>query len=254
MNLGQLFLEQEYSTSKGESLNHNIYITSDEEIKEGDWYIDTSVFKENIAIDRGIYQMKYFKWGIEGQGDCKKIILTTDQDLVKNGVQAINDEFLEWFVENPSCEEITIEEKSTEDIEKELNTFGHDVGLTQNEYNEWLKSGGQLYKIIIPKEEPKQNLKKYPLTPDECYKQETLEETAISYAVVVNAKMGGNKEAYQNCSRLDFIAGAKWQAEKMYSEEEVKDLIEDCTKMKNGLNLNFPREMFTKWFEEHKKK
>ena len=85
---------------------HHIYITSDEEIKEGDWYIDTSVFKENIAIDRGIYQMKYFKWGIEGQGDCKKIILTTDQDLIKDGVQAIDDDFLEWFVNNPSCEEV----------------------------------------------------------------------------------------------------------------------------------------------------
>ena len=28
-----------------------------------------------------------------------------------------------------------------------------------------------------PKEEPKQDLRKYPLTPDECFKQETLEET-----------------------------------------------------------------------------
>lgn len=27
----------------------------------------------------------------------KKIILTTDQDLIKDGVQAIDDEFLEWF-------------------------------------------------------------------------------------------------------------------------------------------------------------
>ena len=50
----------------------NIYITSDEEIKEGD----------------------------------KKIILTTDQDLIKDGVQAIDDKFLEWFVKNPSCEEV----------------------------------------------------------------------------------------------------------------------------------------------------
>jgi len=28
---------------------------------------------------------------------CKKIILTTDQDLIKDGVQSIDDEFLEWF-------------------------------------------------------------------------------------------------------------------------------------------------------------
>ncbi len=38
----------------------------------------------------------------------KKIILTTDQDLIKDGVQAIDDEFLEWFVKNPSCEYVPI--------------------------------------------------------------------------------------------------------------------------------------------------
>ena len=38
----------------------------------------------------------------------KKIILTTDQDLIADGVQAIDDEFLEWFVKNPSCENIPI--------------------------------------------------------------------------------------------------------------------------------------------------
>jgi hypothetical protein len=37
-----------------------------------------------------------------------KIILTTDQDLIKDGVQAIDDEFLEWFVNNTSCEEVEI--------------------------------------------------------------------------------------------------------------------------------------------------
>ena len=39
----------------------------------------------------------------------KKIILTTDGDLIKDGVQAPDDEFLQWFVENPSCEEAKVE-------------------------------------------------------------------------------------------------------------------------------------------------
>ena len=34
----------------------------------------------------------------------EKIILTTDQDLITDGVQAIDDDFLEWFIKNPSCE------------------------------------------------------------------------------------------------------------------------------------------------------
>jgi hypothetical protein len=31
---------------------------------------------------------------------AKKIILTTDLDLIKDGVQSIDNEFLEWFVKN----------------------------------------------------------------------------------------------------------------------------------------------------------
>ena len=81
-----------------DGIRYHLYITSDEEIKKGDWYLDLSVFPNNISIGKGIYQMKYSKWGEEGQGDCKKIILTTDQDLIANGVQAIDDEFFEWFV------------------------------------------------------------------------------------------------------------------------------------------------------------
>jgi hypothetical protein len=30
----------------------------------------------------------------------QKIILTTDLDLIKDGVQSIDNEFLEWFVKN----------------------------------------------------------------------------------------------------------------------------------------------------------
>jgi len=74
----------------------NIYITSDEEIKEGDWFLDmvsNTVHKAELAT--GIFNTR------------KKIILTTDQDLIN--VQAIDDEFLKWFVKNPSCEEVDFE-------------------------------------------------------------------------------------------------------------------------------------------------
>lgn len=43
----------------------------------------------------------------------KKIILTTDQDLIKDGVQAIDDEFLEWFVANPSCKFVEVQNSAT---------------------------------------------------------------------------------------------------------------------------------------------
>ena len=70
----------------------NIYITSDEQAKQGDWGY--------IPFQGGDVKLvgKYFA------DDWKKIILTTDQDLIKDGVQDIDDEFLEWYVQNPSCE------------------------------------------------------------------------------------------------------------------------------------------------------
>jgi hypothetical protein len=76
-------------------LTQNIYITSDEEIKEDDWGL--SKLNEVILFGRS-YNEKFYK----------KIILTTDQDLIADGVQAIDDEFLEWFVKNPSCEFVEI--------------------------------------------------------------------------------------------------------------------------------------------------
>ena len=114
----------------------NIYITSDEEIKEGDWcFYVNSIYKvlrissnnrPIIKMSDGIFEISYYK----------KIILTTDQDLIKDGVQAIDDEFLEWFVKNPTCEEVetVFNNRGITGAEKILKTFGE-------------------YKIIIPKEE-----------------------------------------------------------------------------------------------------
>ena len=67
----------------------------------------------------------------------KKIILTTDQSL--NGVQAIDDEFLEWFVQNPSCESV--------EVDRDEREVGNHLGGVVIEYGD--------YKIIIPQKEPK---------------------------------------------------------------------------------------------------
>jgi hypothetical protein len=110
--------------------NQHIYITSDEDIKKDDWFLD--------IISNTIHQAK------QGTGvfnTRKKIILTTDQDLIKDGVQPIDDEFLEWFVKNPSCEEVEVKSESS-----------RKHGLWKPEYYP------QIYKLIIPQEEPKQEI------------------------------------------------------------------------------------------------
>lgn len=37
------------------------------------------------------------KWYLQSDTGYKEILLSTDDLLIKDGVQAINDEFLEWF-------------------------------------------------------------------------------------------------------------------------------------------------------------
>jgi hypothetical protein len=117
--------------------SYNIYTTSDEEIKEDDWVFNS----HKVEFAPQIYKMPPHPiegewWDEEELSTTKKIILTTDQDLIKNGVQAIDDEFLEWFVKNPSCEEVEI-------VKKKI-ILGKVAGTTYTDFN---------YKIIIPKED-----------------------------------------------------------------------------------------------------
>jgi hypothetical protein len=114
----EYIFEKGYALSTDECQNKNIYITDDSEIKEGDWYL-VELFKITGESD-GFHIEKCTKlddvWcnnfdviSTRHKDNCKKIILTTDQDLIKDGVQPIDDEFLEWFVKNPSCEEVQVD-------------------------------------------------------------------------------------------------------------------------------------------------
>jgi hypothetical protein len=224
-----------FATNQTHTYQH-IYITNSEEIKEGDWYINTFVNekeqkpqthteKRHLINHQKDYRFKY----------CKKIILTTDQDLVKNGVQAIDDEFLEWFVKNPSCEKV--------EVDRDEREVGNHLGGVVIEY------GG--YKIIIPKEEPKK-LYDLPLAVNNVTmsftskpKQETLEEAFKKWA--------DKQNAYDKFDVLRF--GAKWQAERMYSEEEVRNIVEQTIeKFYKHRYVETKSEMKELWFEQFKKK
>jgi hypothetical protein len=63
----------------------HIYITDNSKIREGDWFHldDAQIIAKYIAS--------------KPVNEAKKIILTTDLELQKDGVQSIDDEFLEWF-------------------------------------------------------------------------------------------------------------------------------------------------------------
>jgi hypothetical protein len=189
-------------------LQENIYITSNEEIKDGDWFLTDDKRVEKCAPD-----WRAREWH-------KKIILTTDPELIKDGVQAIDDDFLEWFVDNPICEFVEIVDDT----------------LTVKEMSKLpLGTRNHKYKIIIPKEE---------------LKQETLEEATKKYA----NKNGDipTTELEDAIFKQGFIDGAKWQQERSYSEEDVKNAFLDGWQLRDG-DLPFPKAK-KEWFKQFKNK
>jgi hypothetical protein len=151
--------------------NYNIYITSDEENKEGDWVITPT----NDII----------QWAKVFRPDGKKIIITTDQDLIAEGIQPIDDTFLQWFVNNSSCESVEISYGVLKPFQS--TDKGYMIHLPDNE--------------VLG--EPK---------------QETLEEAAI------NCWAEGawdNRDDFTD----GFVEGAKWQQERMYSEEDIMNAL-----------------------------
>jgi hypothetical protein len=199
-----LVLTKEAYSDYRKQVNKNIYITSDEEIKEGDWYLDTfntQRIKANEFSDHKHYG-----------NACQKIILTTDQDLIKDGVQAIDDEFLEWFVKNPSCEEVEV-------------GYGW-IRLTETD--------NEGYWVSIPD-------KQFEMQQEEP-KQETLEEAFYKTYF-------GNKISFNSDIGKAFELGAKWQAERMYSEEEVLEILFELS-----CNNDTDKEEVEEWFEQFKKK
>ena len=206
--------------------NQNIYITDNSEIKEGDWFYNT--FNDN--------QPKLQK----RKGDWRtcfnqhKIILTTDQDLIKDGIQEISEDFLEWFVKNPSCEFVEVS-----------------YGLLKP-----FKSTEKGYMIHLPDtvslEEPRQ----YPSIPLDCThdivikygvaecqncgleeskisKQLTIKKAAKSYRSSTANKMAIEEVAFQEGAKSD-AARDYWykkfqeQNKNKFSDEEVLEFANWC--------------------------
>lgn len=294
----------QYNSSGGWSPMHAC-ITSDEEVKEGNWVVKiSSLYKGGGSIQKYSFIDRQFE-----DITFKKIILTTDPDLINDGIQSIDDNFLEWFVKNPSCESVEVEifcgvcqsndgecwrskecsRGTYEDIykiaiSKEENI--HDeylkgdileifinncissgkyidgvLNLKQKQileiedilgrYND-SKAKTKIRKILEPKHEricncglkESEHNVRHPFIP----KQETPEEAAEK---IYNDNLF-DYEKYRD----GFITGAKWQAERMYSEEEVLKLLIYCKDRFGGSELYdyVSDEEVKEWFKQSKKK
>jgi hypothetical protein len=184
----------------------HIYITSSEEIKEGDWHFknDKMVTKSHIIDDT-----------------CKKIILTTDQELINDGVQAIQDDFLEWFVNNPKCEQV--------EVVKEMYMPQSNGKISDGKITHELSLNESLntlpfYRMIIPKQQrvPVLKLTAFDGTiftsaaTIEAPKQEpNLEEAAKEY----------DRKSTRWGAKDIFIDGAIWQQQQADTSNPADQLI-----------------------------
>jgi hypothetical protein len=226
---GDLYLDSEMVSDH--KRNIHIYITSDEFIEDGDFGLNLST--KNIVQYDGIKGLDSY---------YKKIILTTDLDLIADGVQAIDDEFLEWFVANPSCEWVEV-----------MKEYKDGYGNWYNYQDDFKFTGLSIrYKIIIPQEEPKQESLTYTesakkeerIFNSSMMKQETPEEASERI-------YDDNLFDYEKY-RDGFMVGTKWQAERSYSEEEVMNIIDSFIDNLQDYTPTFNSRR--EWFKQFKKK
>jgi hypothetical protein len=179
----KIWLSINFKYGINDNNKQHIYITSDEEIK------DVRQHNGKWQLEQGQILNKFPNY-LTDLSECKLVIMTTDEDLIKDGVQSIDDTFLEWFVKNPNCEFV------------DLDTFsmGNKV----------------LYNVVFPKEKQIKCYCGHTITCDCEPLQETIEEAAEKYAEL----------SYYNGDEVNaFIDGVKYQSKRMYSEDEVKEII-----------------------------
>jgi hypothetical protein len=259
-----------------ERFPQHIYITNSEEIKDGEYGICLNLVRQGFKSHQSVFKMDseqrqaMKELGGQKKAEVLKVILSTDDTLIKDGVQAIDNTFLEWFVKNPSCE-------SVETIYDLFNLMGRRVdpmNLGQNHSQCVWK-----YKIIIPKEEPKQikcycghttscdcspleepNIindwlekhgdpevaKQVEKEAKELHEQSTLEEAAEKWYDSTEENKGFPKiKAFKD--------GAKWQSEKSYSREQVIELFNKYVEdIENPISSKFKG--FHEWIQQNLKK
>jgi hypothetical protein len=244
---GQLFLSINFIYEINDENKKHIYITFDEEIKDGDYALQFHYGK--ISIVKCDSQNKSVINNKSLDLYATKIILTTNQDLIKDSVQSIDDEFLEWFVKNPSCEEVeTFKVWWSDDSYSYEIVIPKEDWLLNNPHCKQIESCSKSLskKCICPKEEPKQETLEEYTSQDflnEVYwnnpKQKTLEEKhtdilevgqilineeTLEYGLLQHIKMCLECNNESQAIRLLEKYGFEKQEER-YSEEEIMDMF-----------------------------
>jgi len=264
-------------SGQGNSFNpyfpQHLYILSDEEIKEGDYYIHSGIEhntkKQYHTLNQCYKPLRQvdLKWLVDGMyaSNCKKVIATTDSSLWLNDdtvpypktktLPQIPQQFIEHYIGeynknnviNKILVEVNVKYKhyyKTGEIMSSLSEVP--------DFNSHNMKCERVEKITILK--LNQNNEISILTEQEkiTYTEAAKNEERIFNASMMNKKQETVEEAAKNTTNkyinerekqtayLEFIEGVKWQAERNYSREEVIELIESALFDASDLINNFP--------------
>ena len=193
-----------------------IYITNDEEIKFDDYITDG---------------YKVWKWKDDSSLlGRKKVVMTNDTSLIEDGVQQVNSSFLSFFAENtPDYVRV---EKWLDDEGKRFYSLDFspkkENKTEENIIDQWLEKYGNP-EIMKQVEREAEEL------------ELEIEAQKLYPIKDINWTLKPQKDA--------FIKGAKWQAERMYSEEEVHIILNS---FKSLISSGYNKPYFD-WFEQFKK-
>lgn len=201
----------------------NIYITNSETINTGDSYLHFGTTANGEAyinvcncyngtrmLEGGSHRPNVLYTDGMFASDCKKIVLTTDRDLIKDGVQDIDDEFLGSFVDK-------------------ANHSGKLIDVVEVKKTASIRPFDSLYVIEIPQQPKQEALEKlaeryYPPYPDGMI---TSEIYALREGFVKGFKV---QQDNSNINALDFEIDAlkkqikvlKHQQEKLCDSEVIQ--------------------------------
>jgi len=236
--------------------SQHIYISSDEEIKEGDLFL----YKEKLLVKHdGLMYTSLF---------CKKIILTTDPTLIADGVQEIEDTFIEWLVKHPTSEfiETFIDTMGCVLENRDANPcINYKIKLPQEGYicphtkiqcdDECCVSAedchitSSLASGIVDCEPEQETLGEYDIKGNQIMLLKEDIECVHMYLDDLELPRSDNKgEEYSIVGRV------KRLEERMYSEEEVIGLCMSAYNQATKDGSEAWLGTFDKWFEQFKKK
>jgi len=241
--------------------NQHIYITNSEEIKEGDWGycksrnkickvtgISKWTHKDDYSID--LDNENYFIH----HSYCKKIILTTDQYLIADGVQSIDDEFLEWFVKNTSCEEVDLDTFSMGDkvlynVVFPQEELKQELIVPSGYYDEDSKDF-EIASLVDFTDDEQESIEIMQEAKEMAKEQETIEEVALNFSKQF-LNNGENSEYEAQAALIGVKFGANWQAEQ--NKEYIHKLLDIIQWYDNNSDVRPDLETF-EWYEKFKKK